>query len=447
MTLLEEARRGTTTPIMCSVAEAEKAELNSLRNRIAAGRVVIPCNRKRESLGLPVPTTCGIGEGLRTKVNANIGTSEDYADTANELEKLAVAVGAGADTVMDLSTGGDIRAIRRRILETSTVPVGTVPIYDAAVRAVHEHGAVSAMTAEHILGAVRDHAEQGVDFVTVHCGVTRQVIRTLESTPRVCGIVSRGGSFLANWMARSGRENPLYEQFDELLAILHDCDVMLSLGDGLRPGALADAFDRSQVHELNVLAGLATRAREAGVQVIIEGPGHVPLNQIEAQVRMQKELCSGAPFYVLGPLVTDVAPGYDHITAAIGGAVAAAAGVDFLCYVTPTEHLGLPAAAHVREGVIASRIAAHAGDLAKGVPGAAEWDRTISALRQKRDWKALLDASLDPVRAKALREGRCPGDVAVCSMCGEFCVFKIAQDTARSSRADSTPAGGPNRPA
>ena len=428
MTQLSEARRRVITPEMQKVAEVEKTDAESLRERIAAGKVVIPFNQRRKGLGLPDIRACGIGEGLRTKVNANIGTSVDFADLDAELGKLRAAVDAGTDTVMDLSTGGELREIRQGILEASPVVVGTVPIYDAAIRAVRAEGGIRFMTPGSILGAARDHAEQGVDFLTVHCGVTSDVLRTLEQSPRVCGIVSRGGSFLAAWMSYHNQENPLYDRYDELLAIAGEHDVTLSLGDGLRPGALADSFDRAQVHELNVLAELADRAREAGVQVMIEGPGHVPLNQIEAQVRMEKELCRGAPFYVLGPLVTDVAPGYDHITAAIGGAVAAAAGVDYLCYVTPMEHLGLPAVEHVREGVVAARIAAHAADVAKGVAGAADWDREVSMHRKQRHWQKQIEMSMDPQRAAKLREGRRPGKDDVCSMCGEFCVFKVREE-------------------
>ena len=438
MTQLLSARRGEITPEMKQVAAEAKTAPETIRDRISLGRLVIPLNKRRGKLGLPEVAACGIGEGLRTKVNANIGTSGDFPDVEAEIGKLNVAIEAGADTVMDLSTGGDIRAIRQRILEASSVPIGTVPIYDAAVTALRGGGAVRDMSAESILAAIRDHAEQGVDFLTVHCGVTRSVVKTLGRAPRVCGIVSRGGSILANWMGARGRENPLYEQFDELLAVAREYDVTLSLGDGLRPGALADAMDRSQVHELNVLAELAARAQEAGVQVIIEGPGHVPLHQIEAQVRLEKELCRGAPFYVLGPLVTDVAPGYDHITAAIGGAIAAAAGVDFLCYVTPTEHLGLPAAEHVREGVMASRIAAHAADIAKGVPGAAEWDRRFSALRRKRDWKAQIAQSMDPKLAQTLRNARGATDADVCSMCSDLCAFKIDDDAKKCPEARAT---------
>jgi phosphomethylpyrimidine synthase len=327
---------------------------------------------------------------------------------------------------MDLSTGGNLRAIRRAIVRHSPVPVGSVSIYDAAVTAVAESGKnILAMTCESMLAAFRAHASDGIDFITVHAGVTREVLADLAGHPRVCGMVSRGGTFLAEWMKHHKAENPYYERFDELLEIAREFDVTLSLGDGLRPGALADANDAAQLHELRVLAGLAGRARKAGVQVMIEGPGHVPLHLIAEHVRYQKELCDGAPFYVLGPLVTDVAPGYDHITSAIGGALAAAAGADFLCYVTPSEHLSLPGVEDVHVGVIAARIAAHAGDIAKGIPHAADWDRTFSDRRRKRDWEKLLTECIDPATAKRIREKGKPADSDVCSMCGEFCVFRL----------------------
>jgi len=421
MTELERARTGEITELVRVVAAAEGIAASALRERLAIGRVVVPRNQHR-----PVRRPCGIGEGLRTKVNANIGTSHDYPDVALELEKLRAAVAAGADTVMDLSTGGDLPAIRRRILEESPVPVGTVPIYDAAVTAARRNArGLRDMSAADIFTALRRHCADGVDFVTLHCGVTRAVFEQLKRHPRVCGIVSRGGSFLVEWMQTHNQENPLYERYDEVLDILREHDVTISLGDGLRPGAIADAFDAAQVHELEVIAELAAQAQARGVQTIIEGPGHVPLTQIEAQVRLQKALCRGAPFYVLGPIVTDVAPGYDHITSAIGGALAAAAGADFLCYVTPSEHLALPTAEQVHEGVIAARIAAHAADIAKGINSAWEWDRKMSALRRKRDWEGQIALALDPQRARALRETRRARDPQVCSMCGEFCVFKI----------------------
>ncbi|MDP6380512.1 MAG: phosphomethylpyrimidine synthase ThiC, partial [Phycisphaerae bacterium] len=368
MTQLEAARDGKITDEMRKVAQTENLEPETIRSGICDGHIVIIQNTGR-NIGHP----CGIGKGLRTKVNANLGTSPDYADVEVELEKLRAAEEAGADAIMDLSTGGDITEIRKIILERASVPVGTVPIYEAGVGAAKKRGAIVRMTAGDMLGAVRNHARDGVDFATVHCGVTRDVIKQLEARPRLCGMVSRGGTFLAEWMRHTGQENPLFEKFDELLDILREFDVTLSLGDGLRPGAIADAFDAAQIGELNVMADLAVRARAAGVQVMIEGPGHVPLDQVAAQVKLQKALTGGAPFYVLGPIVTDVAPGYDHITSAIGGAVAGMAGADFLCYVTPTEHLSLPRPEDVRLGVMAARIAAHAADVAKGLPGARDW--------------------------------------------------------------------------
>ena len=342
-----------------------------------------------------------------------------------ELEKLAAAEAAGADAIMDLSTGGDIPAIRRCLMDACHVTVGTVPIYEAAAAAARRAGNIAAMTAADMLAAVRHHAEDGVDFVTVHCGVTRRIAESEALGRRVCGIVSRGGTFLAHWMRHHRQENPFLERFDELIDIAREFDVTLSLGDGLRPGAIADAMDGPQVEELLVLADLAKRAVAAGAQVMLEGPGHVPLDQVEAQIRLEKELTGGLPFYVLGPIVTDVAPGYDHITSAIGGAVAAMAGADFLCYVTPSEHLGLPRPEDVREGVVAARIAAHAGDVARGVPAARQWDRRMSEARSRRDWERQAAEAIDPARARELRAARRPGHDDVCSMCGDFCVFKI----------------------
>lgn len=434
MTQIEAAREGRATSEMEAVARAEKLSVETVRERVADGHLTLCRNARREALGLPLPV-CGIGKGLRTKVNANIGTSADYHEVEAELRKLSTAVEAGADAVMDLSTGGDLRAIRQQVLERSPVVVGTVPIYDAAVRAAHEFGGIRHMTGDSILAAVREHAEQGVDFLTLHCGVTRAVVKTLEGASRVAGIVSRGGSFLTTWIRYNKAENPLYEQYDEVLAICREHDAAISLGDGLRPGALADAMDPAQVHELTVLAELAARAREAGVQVIVEGPGHVPLDQVRAQVRMQKEMCRGAPFYVLGPLVSDVTPGYDHITAAIGGALAAAEGVDFICYVTPAEHLCLPDEQHVRDGVIAARIAGHAADIVKGVPGAAEWDIEFSKARRRLDWEYMLAHCMDPAKAAELRQSRHGGGEDVCSMCAEFCALKVLEESASEEKA------------
>jgi len=420
MTQLEQARAGTITEAIKRVADAEAVDAETVRARVAEGRIAIPANKNRAASRL-----VGIGQGLCVKVNANLGTSPDYADVEMELAKLRTAREAGADTVMDLSTGGDVPAIRRRLMDASDITVGTVPIYEAAARAARAHGDVARMTADDILGAVRRHAEDGVDFVTVHCGVTREIVESDALARRLCGMVSRGGTFLAHWIKRHGQENPLLARFDEVVDIAREFDVTLSLGDGLRPGAIADAMDPPQVEELMVLADLARRAIDAGAQVILEGPGHVPLGQVEAQVRLQKEVTGGLPFYVLGPIVTDVAPGYDHITGAIGGALAAMAGADFLCYVTPTEHLGLPRPEDVREGVIASRIAAHAADVARGRAEAVAWDRRLSEARGRRDWDRQLAEAMDPDRARSLREARRPEHGDVCSMCGDYCVFKI----------------------
>ncbi len=321
---------------------------------------------------------------------------------------------------MDLSTGGDISAVRAAVLDRSPVPVGTVPIYQAAL----ECGGAEELTESSMMKSVARHASEGVDFLTLHCGVTRDVVAELPPGGRTCGIVSRGGSFIARWMRKTGKENPLFSRFDEIIQMAREYDVTLSLGDGLRPGAIADSLDTPQMAELRVLCSLARRAIECGVQVIIEGPGHVPLHQIRDQIQAEKELSGGVPFYVLGPLVTDIAPGYDHITAAIGGAIAAAEGADFLCYVTASEHLGLPDVHHVREGVIASRIAAHAGDIAKGVPGAREADERFSRMRRQRDWDGQMKLCIDPEKAMEIRNSRKGSDDDVCSMCGPYCVFR-----------------------
>jgi phosphomethylpyrimidine synthase len=365
-----------------------------------------------------------VGDGLKIKVNANIGASGDIADEELELRKLEAAIKAGADAVMDLSTGGDLRSIRRRIVEASTIPVGSVPVYEAIVKAVREKGASEEMTADEMLDAIRLHGEDGISFVTVHCGVTLSALELLENQPRVCGIVSRGGSFIARWMRAHKRENPLYERYDEVLEICKEYGMVISLGDGLRPGAIADSMDRAQVEELIILGDLARRAKESGVQAVIEGPGHVPLDQIEAQIQLQKKVCDNAPFYVLGPLVTDVAPGMDHITSAIGGAIAAMAGADFLCYVTPTEHLGLPGPEDVRMGVLAARVAGHAADLVRGAGSAWEWDKQMSRARKERNWEEQIRLALDPDLAREIRSRTCEADNETCSMCGDLCAYK-----------------------
>lgn len=423
MTQLEYAKKGKITSEMRRVAQSEGIKAEELRGRIANGRVVIPSNRLRKKTKI-----CGIGEGLRTKINANIGTSADYANLKTELKKLKVAIEYGADAVMDLSTGGDLKRIRKTILRTSPVPIGTVPIYEIAVSAVKRKKTIPSFKEEEIFAVLEEQAKEGVDFFTVHCGVTLETVERLKRQGRIADVVSRGGAILIEWMVHNGRENPFYENFERILDIAREYDVTLSLGDGMRPGSLADATDRAQVQELIILGELAKRAKEAGVQVMIEGPGHVPLNQIESNVLLEKSLCDGAPFYVLGPLVTDVAPGYDHITSAIGGALAAAYGADFLCYVTPSEHLSLPSISDVKAGVIASKIAAHAADIAKNVKGALDWDISMSLARKKRDWQKQFMLAIDPKLAREYRKRSKPTSRDVCTMCGQYCSMKIADE-------------------
>jgi len=419
MTQLELAREGIVSTQMELVARNEGVDAEFVRQGVAKGTIVIPANINHRHL---VP--CGIGQGLKTKVNANIGTSSDFCDVETELAKLRIAIEAGADTVMDLSTGGDISAIRQAIITSSSVAIGTVPIYQAAIEAIESRGAIVKMTVDDLFRGIEEHIQDGVDFITVHCGVTQQAIAKLKQQGRVADVVSRGGAFLIGWMLYNEQENPLYEYYDRLLEIAREFDVTLSLGDGMRPGSISDATDRAQVEELLVIGELVERAREAGVQAMVEGPGHLPLNQIEANVRLEKSICRGAPFYVLGPLVTDVAAGYDHITGAIGGAIAAAFGTDFLCYVTPSEHLSLPDPEDVRQGVIASRIAAHAGDIVKGVKGAADWDRRMSVARKQLNWEEQARLSLEPERSRRVHAKHTSAGAA-CSMCGEFCAMEL----------------------
>ena len=420
-TLKERAIRGEISEEVRLCAECEGVSAKRLSEGLASGRVVIPWNRKNR-----LEKPCAIGEGLKTKINANLGTSRDAPDPEKELEKLRVALEAGADTVMDLSTGGPIDEVRKLIREHCPVPLGTVPIYQAAVEAVEcKHKSIVEMTVDEIFSALLKHAEDGVDFMTVHCGITREVLARLENRERILGVVSRGGSFIIEWMIYNNRENPLYENFDRLLEIAREYEVTLSLGDGIRPGCLADATDGPQIQELIILGELTQRAWEAGVQVMIEGPGHVPLDQIEANIKLEKRLCHGAPFYVLGPLPTDIAPGYDHIVGAIGGAIAAAAGADFLCYVTPAEHLRLPSVEDVREGVLASKIAAHVADLAKGIPGAFEKDLAMARARAALDWEAQIKLALDPEKARRYRLEGGASKSKACTMCGEYCAIKV----------------------
>ena len=399
------------------IAREEGVDEGTLEESFRTGKVAVFA---APPSGRPV----AVGENLRVKVNANIGTSGDLHDEDLELRKLEAAIEAGTDAVMDLSTGGDLRSMRRKIVAASGVPVGSVPVYEAIVNSARRRGGGERMEPEEMLDAIRLHGEDGISFVTVHCGVTLSALAHLELKPRVCGIVSRGGSFLARWMRTNKKENPLFERYDEVLDICKEYGMVLSLGDGLRPGAIADSLDQAQLEELITLGGLYRRAKDKGVQAIIEGPGHVPLDQVPAQIQLQKRLCDDAPFYVLGPLVTDIAPGLDHITSAIGGAVAAAAGADFLCYVTPTEHLGLPDVEDVRIGVLAARVAGHVADVVRGIRGAREWDEKMSRARKDRDWEQQIRLALDPVLARQIRGRTCGEDHETCTMCGDLCAYK-----------------------
>ncbi len=415
---MTEAKRGMVTPEMEVVAKAEGKPVEFLLRGIAAGRMIIPRNVGRENVSVQ-----GIGEGLRTKINANIGTSPDYSNIDEEVEKARIAVKYGADTVMDLSIGGDIDEVRRRILRAVNVPVGTVPIYHAGIE-VTKRGDIVDMSSDDIFNAIRRHAEDGVDFVTVHCGVTKVAIEALKRSGRLLEVVSRGGSFLAAWIIHNNEENPLYREFDYLLELAREFDLTLSLGDGMRPGCLADASDVAQFQELLTLGELVERAWAKDVQVMIEGPGHLPLDHIEANVRLEKTICKGAPFYVLGPIVTDIAPGYDHLVGAIGGAIAAWAGADYLCYVSPAEHLCLPDIEDVKEGVVATKIAAHVADIVKGI--GRERDDEMAKARKALDWTKQFELAIDPEKARELRQRRPPTiDPKVCAMCGKFCAIKM----------------------
>ena len=420
MTQLEYARQGETTEAMEKTAASEGISAETIRQGIAEGTIVITQNVKHQTI-----SPLAIGKGLRTKVNANVGTSKDHTNVEEELAKVRAAIEAGADTIMDLSTGPAIGETRKTVIRASTVPVGTVPIYQAAVEMPEKKNRpMVEMTADDLFEVIERHGEDGVDFITVHCGVTLRSVETIKKEGRLLGVVSRGGAILVEWMHYNKKENPLFESYDRLLEIAKAYDMTLSLGDGLRPGCLADATDRGQIQELLLLGELTERAWAKGVQVMIEGPGHVPLQQIEANVLLQKRICHGAPFYVLGPLVTDIAPGYDHITGAIGGAIAAWAGADFLCYVTPSEHLRLPTVEDVREGVIASKIAGHAGDIARGLKGAMDQDACMARARKALNWPEQIRLAVDPERARKLRESRMPKESDVCTMCGELCAIK-----------------------
>jgi phosphomethylpyrimidine synthase len=419
---LTAARQGKITKIMERVAKDEGIDRNLLRENIASGKATILANNRHKNF-----TPKGVGKGLCVKVNANLGTSPEKYGIKEELEKVRMAREAGADTVMDLSTGGNLDEIRKVIISEAQIPIGTVPIYQAAVEAVKKRKTITKMDPDEIFEVIERHGMDGVDFVTVHCGVTLRSLERLRNQGRITDIVSRGGAFLAQWMIVNKKENPLYEHFDRLVRIARKYDMTLSLGDGLRPGCIADATDRGQVEELIILGELCAEALKNDVQVMIEGPGHVPINQIEANIVLQKRLCNEAPFYVLGPIVTDIAPGYDHITSAIGGALAGYYGADFLCYVTPSEHLGLPSPKDVRDGVIVTKIAAHAADLARGNEKAFQLDKTMSVYRKALDWQGQLKCAIDPDKIREFRKDRNLKD-DVCSMCGEYCSIKLMKD-------------------
>lgn len=421
MTRIEMARKGNITDEFIEVSRIESILEENLMKDIAEGRSVIVRNIKHAVRPL------GIGKGMRVKVNANIGTSKDRVSIDEEIEKLNALVRYGSDAVMDLSTGGPIREIRKTLIQKSPIPIGTVPIYEAMVMASEKYGRIADMTIDDLFGVIERHAEEGIDFITVHSGLTMKAVERLRDEGRILDIVSRGGAFLLEWMVYNERENPLYEYYDRLLEIAKRYDLTLSLGDGLRPGCLADATDRAQVEELLTLGELHDQALKMGVQTIIEGPGHVPLNQVELNIKIQKEICKGAPFYVLGPLVTDIAMGYDHIAAAIGGAIAGAAGADFLCYVTPSEHIRLPDIEDVIEGVIALKIAAHAADIARSIPSAIEKDRNMALCRKRLDWEGQIALSFNPEKVRRLRAEIPPTEEEVCSMCGEFCAIRTVE--------------------
>lgn len=415
-TQMDAARKGIFTPERAKVAEKEHLEPKKLMALMAEGKVIIPCNKVH---------TCiepnGLGSMLKTKINVNLGTSRDLTDLNMELEKVNHAVEMGAEAIMDLSSFGDTQKFRRKLTHECPAMIGTVPIYDAVV---YYHKALGKITAREWIDIVRMHAEDGVDFMTIHCGINKETAKKFKRNRRLMNIVSRGGSIIFAWMEMTGEENPFFQYFDEILDICREYDVTLSLGDACRPGCLQDATDASQIEELITLGELTKRAWEKDVQIMIEGPGHMPLNQIAANMEIQKTLCHGAPFYVLGPIVTDIAPGYDHITSAIGGTVAAMNGASFLCYVTPAEHLRLPDVDDVKEGIIAARIAAHAADIAKGVPHAMDWDNEMAVARKKLDWNAMFDLAIDPEKARRYRESSRPEKEDTCSMCGNFCAVK-----------------------
>ncbi|MBO5841039.1 MAG: phosphomethylpyrimidine synthase [Methanobrevibacter sp.] len=420
MTQKSEAIKGNITQEMKDVAENENIEVDKLARLIADGKVVIPKNINSHA------KACGIGEGLTTKINANIGSSSKIDDLDLEINKAKLAVEYGADAIMDLSTGSDLKLFRQKIMDAVDVIIGTVPIYEAGVVTLAKNKEIIDMDPDDIFKAIENQAREGVDFMTLHCGITKDLVSKLEKQNRMMGIVSRGGTFMASWIKHNECENPLYENYAYLLELSYEYDITLSLGDGLRPGCLADASDIPQIQELVNLGGLVKRAQDANVQVMVEGPGHMPMNQIKANMEIQKTICHGAPFYVLGPLVTDLAPGYDHITSAIGGAIAASSGANFLCYVTPAEHLSLPSLEDVKEGVIASKIAAEAADVAKGLPQSWIKERQMAKARKEFNWEKQFDLAFDKSKPRQYRDKCELDDDEMCAMCGDYCAVKIA---------------------
>lgn len=429
MTQIKLLKEGKITTQVRRISKEEGIPEEFIVQGVIKGEIVVPSNSKHK-LVHPI----GIGKGLKTKVNSNIGSSPDCIDYELERQKANISEEAGADTIMDLSTGGDLSKFRSIIRENFSGPLGTVPIYEAAIKAAQNKGGIIFMTSDDIFEVIESHAKDGVDFITVHCGVTISTFEKLKYEGRVTDVVSRGAAFLLTWMIANNKENPLYEYFDRLLDIAYKYDLTLSLGDGFRPGSIADSTDRAQIQELTILGELKEIANARGVQVMIEGPGHIPLNEVEANVLLEKKLCRNAPFYVLGPVVTDIAPGYDEITSAIGGAIAAAAGADFLCYVTSSEHMGLPTLEEVRRGIIVARIAAHVGDIVKGVKGAKEWDLKMSKARKELDWQKQIELAIDPYILTKTRKERIPHEPNVCTMCGKYCAIKLVEQALKKHK-------------
>ncbi|MEG0314043.1 MAG: phosphomethylpyrimidine synthase ThiC [Erysipelotrichaceae bacterium] len=427
-TQMNAARNNIITAEMKHVAEYENMEINKLKDLVAKGQIAIPANKNHKCLN-----AYGIGRTLKTKINVNLGTSRDCMDLDVEMEKVNAAVAMGAEAIMDLSSYGDTQKFRRKLVAECPACLGTVPIYDAVV---YYNKPLKTITSQQWIDIVKMHAEDGVDFMTIHCGINKLTAQRFKDAKRHTNIVSRGGSIIFAWMELTGNENPFYEHYDEILEICQKHDVTLSLGDACRPGSIEDASDISQIEELVTLGELTRRAWEKDVQIIIEGPGHMPLNQIKANMEIQNTICKGAPFYVLGPIVTDIAPGYDHITSAIGGAIAATYGASFLCYVTPAEHLALPSLEDVKEGIIASKIAAHAADVAKGIPGASQWDYDMSEARRELDWERMFELSLDPEKARRYRANSKPENEDTCTMCGKMCAVRNMNKILRGEDVD-----------